>query len=212
MARIGVLGGTFDPIHKGHLMIGRYAYEEYGLDEIWFMPSGIPPHKKDHTITETKERCEMVRLAIADFPYFKLSEFEVNREGNTYTAETLRLLKQEFPQHHFYFIIGADSLFQLETWYHPELVMSQTTLLVAGRDYPDAPCSMEERIAELTKRYHARIFRIHCGELDAASAEIRKKIATGEPVTDYLPDAVMLYISSRKLYQENTDIQERAGL
>lgn len=212
MARIGVLGGTFDPIHKGHLMIGHYAYKEYGLDEIWFMPSGIPPHKKDHTITETKERCEMVRLAIADFPYFKLSEFEVKREGNTYTAETLRLLNQEFVQHDFYFIIGADSLFQLETWHRPELVMSQTTLLVAGRDYPDASCTIEERIAELTERYQAKIFRIHCGELDIASAEIRKKIADGKPVEDYLPSPVLQYISTRKLYQENKKIQEKAEL
>lgn len=200
MARIGIMGGTFDPIHKGHLMLGHQAYTEYKLDEIWFMPSGIPPHKTDHRITDTKDRCEMVRLAIAGTPYFYFSDFEVKRKGNTYTAETLRLLKKEYPDHHFYFIIGADSLYEIETWYRPELVMSQTTLLVAGREYPNAFCSMEERISDLKARYHAEIFRLHCQEVLAASGEIRKLLANEQSAKDYLPPAVEDYIMQKKLY------------
>ena len=86
MARIGILGGTFDPIHNGHLALGKQAYEEFGLERIWFMPSGTPPHKKDHRITEGKMRRDMVMLAIADIPCFLYSDFEMEREGNTYTA------------------------------------------------------------------------------------------------------------------------------
>lgn len=202
MAKIGIMGGTFDPVHNGHLMIGRQAYEEYKLDEIWFMPSGTPPHKKDHTITDEQDRCAMVALAIEDSPYFKLSDFEVKRAGNTYTAETLRLLKEEYPQHQFYFIIGADSLFQIERWYHPELVMSQTTLMVAGRDYPQAQCSMDEQIAYLKEKYGARILKLHCEELDVASAELRKAIADRKSIAQYIPAAVAGYIIGHDLYQQ----------
>ncbi|MGN0157790.1 MAG: nicotinate-nucleotide adenylyltransferase [Brotaphodocola sp.] len=200
MANIGIMGGTFDPIHNAHLMIGRQAYEEYKLDEIWFMPSGTPPHKKDHHVTDVEDRCEMVRLAIEDSPYYKLSEFEARRDGNTYTAETLCLLREQYPQHRFFFIIGADSLFQIEHWYHPELVMIQTTLLVAGREYADAPCTMDEQIAYLTKRYQADIRILHSNELDIASADLRRMIAEDQPIDSFVPKAVADYIARRNLY------------
>lgn len=135
MKRIGIMGGTFDPVHNGHLLLGRQARSEYGLDEIWYMPSHIPPHKKDHRITDGKDRLAMLELALEGIPFFSVSDFEMKREGNTYTAQTLELLKEEYPEDKFYFIIGADSLFQLETWYHPEKVMELTSLLVSGREY-----------------------------------------------------------------------------
>ena len=122
MARIGILGGTFDPIHNGHLRLGKRAYEEFELESIWFMPSGVPPHKKDHRITEGKMRRDMVKLAIADTPCFLYSDFELKRKGDTYTAQTLTLLHRERPEDEFYFIIGADSLYEIEHWYHPELL------------------------------------------------------------------------------------------
>ena len=94
MGKIGILGGTFDPIHRGHLQLGEKAYQQFRLDSVWFMPSGTPPHKKDHRVTEGALREEMVKLAIADTPYFLYSDFELKRQGNTYTAETLELLCQ----------------------------------------------------------------------------------------------------------------------
>lgn len=203
MANIGIMGGTFDPIHNGHLLLGRQAYEEYGLDEIWFMPSGIPPHKKDHPVTRVEDRCRMVQLAIEDTPYFQLSEFEVKRNGNTYTAETLRLLQEEYSQHGFYFIIGADSLYQIEKWYHPREVMSQTTLLVAGREYPEAPCSLDEQISYLMERYPADIRRLHCEEVDIASSDLREMIAADKKVYKYIPKAVEDYIRDHGLYQQS---------
>ena len=125
MRRIGILGGTFDPVHNGHLLLGEQAYREYGLDEIWFMPSHVPPHKKDHFITDGAARIRMLELATESIPYFTVSDFEMGREGNTYTAQTLALLKEAYPDIEVYFIIGADSLYQLESWYHPEQVMAQ---------------------------------------------------------------------------------------
>ena len=132
MRKIGIMGGTFDPIHNGHIMLGRQAYAEYNLDEVWYMPSGQPPHKKGRHVTESAERCHMVKLAIQDIPYFVFSDFEVRRTGkNTYTAETLALLGEKYPDVHFYFIVGADSLFEIEKWYHPEEVMARATLMAA---------------------------------------------------------------------------------
>ena len=95
MRRIGILGGTFDPVHNGHLLLGEQAYREYGLDEIWFMPSHVPPHKKDHFITDGAARIRMLELATESIPYFTVSDFETGREGNTYTAQTLALLQEE---------------------------------------------------------------------------------------------------------------------
>lgn len=200
MADIGIMGGTFDPIHNGHLLLGRQAYEEYGLDEVWFMPSSVPPHKQDHYVTEAKDRCEMVRLAIADTPGFRLSEFETERNGNTYTSETLHLLHEEYPQHRFFFIIGADSLHQIETWHHPAEVMGQTILLVAGREYPEAACTVEEQIAYLKEHYHADIRQLHCEEFDVSSKELRELLAKGKPVFKYVPKPVEQYIKMHRLY------------
>ena len=134
MGKIGIMGGTFDPIHNGHLAIGRQAYQEYGLNQIWYMPSGHPPHKKNHEVTEPEFRLAMTELGIQDHKEFICSDFEIRRNGNTYTAQTLELLSKEYPSHRFYFIIGADSLYDIETWYEHQKVMELAVLLVAPRE------------------------------------------------------------------------------
>ena len=152
MRRIGIMGGTFDPIHNGHLAVGRQAYREYQLDEVWVIPSGQPTHKKDHAVTDAADRCAMRWLAIRNDPYFRFSDFEVRREGNTYTAQTLTLLRRQYPEVRFYFIIGADSLFEIESWYMPEKIMEQAVILVAGRGYSRAKRSLEDQIRYLRDR------------------------------------------------------------
>ncbi len=201
MKRIGIMGGTFDPVHNGHLLLGKQAYEEYGLDEIWYMPSHIPPHKKDRTITASEDRIEMLNLALKDLPYCVLSEFEMKREGNTYTAHTLALLKEAYPENEFYFIIGADSLFQIERWYHPEQVMALTTLMVSGREYDEAERTFDEQIAYLTKKYGAKILPLHNEEVDIASADIRKSISEGRDISQDVPKEVEQYIRDHGLYK-----------
>jgi len=201
MKRIGIMGGTFDPVHNGHLLLGRQAYEEFDLDEIWYMPSHIPPHKKDHKITSAEDRIEMLRLALMGIPYCVVSEFEMQREGNTYTAHTLELLQNEYPENQFYFIIGADSLFQIERWYHPEKVMALTTLLVSGREYEGADRTFDEQIEYLTEKYNAIILPMHNEEVDIASADIRKRISENKDITKDVPKAVVEYILTRGLYK-----------
>jgi len=208
MADIGILGGTFDPIHNGHLLLGKQAYQEYHLQEVWFMPSGQPPHKKDHLVTAAADRCEMLRLAIAGYPYFRLSEFEINRSGNSYTAQTLTLLQEEHPEHRFFFIIGADSLYEIEHWYRPEDIMRRVTLLVAGREYDRGACSIEEQIRHLEDKYQARIHLLHCREMDISSHELRNVAVRGNHLCKYVPEAVENYIISHKLYQEERSADE----
>ncbi|MEY8337276.1 nicotinate-nucleotide adenylyltransferase [Lachnospiraceae bacterium 62-35] len=202
MGKVGIMGGTFDPIHNGHILIGRQAYEEYQLDEIWYMPSGQPPHKRDHRVTDARIRGKMTRLAIEDYPYFRFSDFEIKRQGNSYTAQTLQVLTRDYPEHIFYFIVGADSLFQIETWYHPETIMELAVILAAGRDCKNKGRSLEEQIAYLKGAYHARIQRLHSGEIDVSSAELRSMAANGISLKPYVPPKVLAYIESQNLYMQ----------
>ncbi|MGI5946623.1 MAG: nicotinate-nucleotide adenylyltransferase [Lachnospiraceae bacterium] len=209
MSNIGIMGGTFDPIHNGHLRLAKQAYLQYHLDSVWFMPSGQPPHKKDHKVTDADMRCQMVQMAIAEYPYFCCSDFEVRRQGNTYTAQTLALLKETYPEHTFYFIVGADSLYEIENWYHPELVMKQTILLAAGRSYQKSHRPMEEQIHYLEEKYGAIIKRLDCKEIDVSSAEIREIAANGHSFASLVPPVVGNYIRTHHLYK---CVQKEAGI
>ena len=200
MGKIGILGGTFDPIHNGHLWLGEQAYQEYGLDQVLFMPTGHPPHKQDHPVTEGEKRWDMVRLAIAGNPHFAYSDFELQRPGYTYTAQTLALLQEAYPEHTFYFIIGADSLYQIEGWYHPEQVMAQAVLLVSGRTYEDGGVPLEDKVAYFNEKYNADIRILHNPKIDVASADIRKKAAEGRDLSKDMPAAVAEYIRETGLY------------
>ena len=202
MGKIGIMGGTFDPIHNGHLMIGGQAYKEYGLKEVWYMPSGHPPHKKNRNVSEPATRLAMTELAVKDHEGFVCSDFEVRRTGNTYTAQTLRLLREEYPEHSFYFIIGADSLYEIENWYEPDQVLTQAVILAAQREYEEADRSMDKQIAYLASKYGADIRTLHCEEMDISSAELRSMIARGQSIADYVPGEVSEYIVAHGLYQE----------
>lgn len=202
MKRIGIMGGTFDPIHNGHLLLGRQAYAEYGLDEIWYMPSGQPPHKKDHKVTDSAVRLEMTRLAVADHPAFTCTDFEIRRSGNTYTSNTLELLHKEYPDTGFYFIIGADSLYEIESWHEPAHVLEQAVILAACREYEEAKRTIDQQIQYLTEKYHADIRKLHCEEIDISSAELRQMAARGKSLAKYVPKVVEAYIHDHHLYEE----------
>ena len=124
--KIGIMGGTFDPIHNGHLMLGEYAYREFKLDQVWFMPNGNPPHKQDSVFQTTREdRMEMVTRSIEKYDYFRLEDYEIKRQEISYSYQTMEYFKEKYPENHFYFIIGADSLFMFEQWVHPERIAAK---------------------------------------------------------------------------------------
>lgn len=192
--KIGILGGTFNPIHNGHLMLAKEAYEQHNLDKVWIMVSPNPPHKAGTTIVDVTHRNNMVKVAIEPYGFMELSDYEQRREGYIYTAETLTLLKKDYPENEYYFIIGGDSLENIEKWYHPEIVLANCILLAAGRDdlFNEALIS---RINELNEKYNADIRMVKMQPMDVSSTEIRAG------VFDDIPDSVRKYIKENQLYK-----------
>lgn len=203
MRKTGIMGGTFDPIHNGHIMLGLCAYEEFALDEVFYMPSGQPPHKKGRRVTDSGERAAMVKLAIAPYPQLRFSDFEIKRQGNTYTAQTLTLLKEMHPDTEYYFIIGADSLFQILNWYHPEEIFRRAVLLAATRNHT-SDVLLTERIGYLKREYGADIRLLHSPNIDVSSEELRRRISAHMQVSDYVCRDVENYIAINRLYETGT--------
>ena len=192
--KIGILGGTFNPIHNGHLMLAKEAYEQHNLDKVWIMVSPNPPHKAGTTIVDVTHRNNMVKVAIEPYSFMELSTYEQRREGYIYTAETLTLLKKDYPENEYYFIIGGDSLENIEKWYHPEIVLANCILLAAGR-YDLFNEALISRINELNEKYNADIRMVKMQPMDVSSTEIR----AGD--FDDIPDSVRKYIKENQLYK-----------
>ncbi len=199
--KTGIMGGTFNPIHMGHLLLAENAKEAFGLDEILFVPSGLPYMKNGIEIADKWMRLEMTRLAVSDNPAFVLSSAEVEREGNSYTWETLELLREKEPETEFFFIEGADSLFAMESWKNPEIIFRDCTILAAVRDGKDDD-DLREQIARLEKKYGARIGLIGMKEISFSSTDIRERIRNGRSIRYMVPDKVIEYIKKYRLYME----------
>lgn len=204
MKKVGIMGGTFNPIHNGHLMIADKAMEQFALDEVLFMPCGVPYMKAGTEVAAGGIRAEMTALAIEDHPGFTLSRIELDHPGNTYTYETLEGLKVRYPEDVFYFILGADSLFHLTDWVFPERIFASCHILAAVRDHKTVT-QMEERIALLRERYHASVYLLQTDYLDISSSDIRRKAAAGESIEEYVPRKVADYIAAHQLYQTDTE-------
>lgn len=200
MKKIGIMGGTFNPIHNGHLFLAENAYEQIGLEQILFMPSKNPPHKAKPDMVTDQQRVEMIELAIRDNPHFALSALELERDGYTYTADTLTLLTRDNGDTHYYFIVGADSLFMMQQWYKPQVIFENCTVVAAGRDHVNGEQLREQ--AELLKGlFHARILLVDMPMVQIASADIRERIARKQSIRYWLPDQVAGYIRQHRLYE-----------
>lgn len=199
MAAVGIMGGTFDPIHLAHLSMARCAMEQYALDKVLFMPSKLPPHKKSKGISDEMHRCNMVKLAVEEEEGFYFSDFECRRDRTTYTAETLQLLQEAFPKDCFYFIMGGDSLFQMEQWFLPEEILRRAVILAVGRDGA-SNLQMQQKAKELCSRFGGSIQLVTMPQMQISSSMIRQKIRAGESVQQYLPGAVWNYIEQTHCY------------
>lgn len=201
--KVGIMGGTFDPIHYGHLMLAQNALDTFSLDEILFVPSGTPWLKESTKVLSRNKRVSMTGMAIEDNPDFALSTIEIDREGNSYSYETVEELKKEQPETAFYFIMGADSLLEIERWKHPDRLMADCILLVAVRDDCDKE-GLKKEIAYLTDKYQADIRILPANRIDISSTKIRQMIQEGKSVRYMLPDQVIRFIQKNHLYQQET--------
>lgn len=198
--KIGILGGTFNPVHKGHIALGTAAYEQFGLDKIWVMVSKTPPHKSSADMPDAEVRSDMVKLAIADYPFMEYSDFELQREGTIYTADTLTLLADKYPENEYYFILGGDSLAYFEHWYHPEIILEHAVILASGRDDIKEEV-LDREIAELKNLFaHADIRKIHFQEYPCSSTQIRKDMEAHRDVSRWVHPDVQVYIRAHHLY------------
>lgn len=206
MSRIGIMGGTFNPIHIGHLMLAECAREELVLDEVWFVPTGCPYMKEMELKTGKgmplpEERLEMTGLAVRDTPYFCCLDIEVKRKGNTYSFETLEELQRLYPGHTFFFIFGADCLYTIENWREPERIFAACEIVAAVRG--DASVgAMEEKAAQLYADYGARITLLPFRNLEISSTELRERVKNKKSIRYMTPDRVISYIEEKGFYSE----------
>jgi len=198
--KLGVLGGTFDPIHNGHLAVADEVRSQLKLDEIIFMPAGQPWLKAGKPLTKAKHRLEMVRLAIADRAYCKVSTMEIDRGGPSYTIDTMaELKKKRGDEDELFFILGWDSLAELTEWREPERIIRLCQLVAVPRPgYPQPDLNMLERsISGLS----GRVVILDKPEVDISASDIRERVEQGESISGLVPEAVERYIREKGLYR-----------
>jgi len=199
--RIGVFGGTFDPVHLGHLILAEQCREQGRLDEVWFVPAGRPPHK--HTPTPFRHRAEMLRLATAGHPAFRVDELEEERPGPSYTADTLDELCRRRPGDEFFLLVGSDALAELHEWHDPEGVVGRAGLMVMAREGSRVP-SAEEVWGSLTlaEGVALRLEVVRAPLIDISSRDLRQRVREGRSVRYMLPRAVECYVREKGLYRD----------
>ncbi|GMQ57041.1 nicotinate-nucleotide adenylyltransferase [Vallitalea sediminicola] len=198
---IGIMGGTFDPIHYGHLILAQYVLDEMNLDKIIFIPSGISYLKSNKKISHKSHRLNMTELGIINNDKFEASTIEIDREGNTYTVDTIEHLNEKYPYKTFYFIIGADSVFDLLKWKNYQRLFEICNFVVTNRGSTYTGEQLQCEINILKRNYNARIDLINIPDIDISSSEIRKRVKNNLSIRYLLPDNVEKYIDNNKLYR-----------
>lgn len=197
--RVGLMGGSFDPIHLGHITIAREARDALQLSHVLFLPSGRPPHKA-HLGASPAQRLEMTRLAVEPLPWAQASDVEVCRQGTIYTVDTLQILSSQHPEAAFYYIIGADTLLDLSNWRNTQKVCTLCRFICLHR-----PGVADEAIGtaleDLRSRYGAQVHLVPASGPDISSTEIRRRVARGQSTEGLLPGAVRAYIDRENLYR-----------
>lgn len=198
---IGILGGTFNPIHIGHLLLAQNAINCLNLDKVIFIPAGIPYFKNPREIAAKNDRLEMVRLSIKDNPQFEMSTIETDKEGNSYTCDTLEELIND--DNNYYYIIGADTLFSIEKWKKPEVIFNKATVVCAHRNGYTSE-QLKKQADYLSQKYNGSVLILDIKEIEISSTAIRQLIFDKKSTRYYLNSNVIDYISDHNLYN-NTE-------
>ena len=195
--RIGVLGGTFDPVHNGHLHIADALRTALDLDGVLWVPAGRPPHKSDQIVSSDHDRLAMLDLALAGSATDEISTIDIDRSGPSYTADTLKILAEHFPNAQLFFLMGEDSLRDLPTWHHPERILRVAELAVAGRPGVETDLeSLEFQVPGVRKRVHV----VPTEEIAISSSEIRRRVKENQSIRGLVPASVEAYIQEHGLY------------
>ncbi len=189
--KIGIFGGTFDPVHQGHLIIAEQVREQLQFDRIWMMPAASPPHKQGETVTDSRHRLRMLQLAIKGNPFLEISTVELDHEGLSYTYDTMRWLKEHHPEHQYAFIIGADMVEYLPHWHRVDELLHMIPFVAVGR----RGYSLENPLPSTTS-----IELVEIPLIDVSSSMIREKVRRGESVRYLVPEEVEAYIKEHRLY------------
>jgi nicotinate-nucleotide adenylyltransferase len=205
MKKAGIMGGTFNPVHIGHLIAAQEVLEALGLDYILFLPTGNPPHKAESEVIESIHRYGMVEAAIKDNGNFIVNDIEIKREGKTYTYDTLMELRMLYSDTKFYFLMGYDTLRDMDTWKRVEDVFKLAKFVVVNRG--NHPTDMEAEIEKKRCRYGAEIIVVNIPEIEISSTEIRNRICSGNSIKYLVPESVEKYITTKRLYRG--EINER---
>ena len=199
LAAIGILGGTFDPVHYGHLVIAEAARDQLGLDRVEFLPANDPPHKPNDSVSAARDRVAMVSAAIHTIDYFELNCIEIERAGPSYTVDTLERIRDTRSGDELYFIVGGDSLRDLPTWRSPRRILELATLAVVNR--PGAAYDLGGLEASLPG-LASRVRFIETPLIDLSSTELRRLCASGHSIRFQTPDPVITYLLENGLYRE----------
>ncbi len=199
MERLGLLGGTFDPLHIGHLILASIAAEALALDAVWFVPAADPPHKQGRAITPAEHRLAMLALGIAGDSRFALSRIDVDRPGPQYSVDMVALAQALQPQAALFFLLGSDSLVDLPHWYRPDLLLSRCTLGVYRR--PGVPLDMAALEARLPG-LHGRVVWVDGPGISLSASAIRERVRAGQSIRYLVPESVRVYIQAHQLYRQ----------
>ena len=206
--RIAMFGGSFDPIHLGHLILAEHCREQAQLDEVWFIPSATAPNKRDGARATDRQRLEMLRLAIGGHPHFKVSEIEIQRGGVSYTVDTLAEIQTQQPEAKLFLLMGADSLVQFKNWREPERILGLAHLLVVERPGQTAVANSEFITSEFiaselitSEQGEPPATRIESPLIEISSTRIRERSAEGKSTRFLTPRAVEKYIETQKVYR-----------
>ncbi|MFR6142105.1 MAG: nicotinate-nucleotide adenylyltransferase [Finegoldia sp.] len=198
MIKVGIMGGTFDPIHIGHLILAMEAINYKKLDEVWFVPTGNPNFKQDKKVTDKLTRYEMVKLSTQDNDKFKVCDYEIEKSGVTYSWETMKYFRENY-EHDFYFIMGEDSLISVETWENAEDFLKNTKILACIRRQEENS-KLDEKISDLKSKGYF-VEKIPTSFIDISSTKIREKAKSNQDFRYFIPEKVYEYIVRNKLYE-----------
>lgn len=198
--RLGIYGGTFDPVHYGHLLLAEQCREQCRLDEVWFVPANVAPHKTGAGTTSGKARAEMLEFAVAGCPRLRVSRMELERPGPSYTVDTLQTLHDDDPRRELFFLIGADSLTDLPTWREPQRIARLAIIVAVNRGDRPLP-DMASLEARLGQEAMARVRFVQMPGVDLSATDIRRRVREGRGIRYMVPRAVEVYIQEHRLYQ-----------